>query len=215
MKVLMSKVESAMQKFFFLIIFLINYPLFAQTCRNGIPESTPSSRFVVQTNNTVTDTLTGLIWKRCVEGQTDSDCSGGTPLAFGWQEALEHARVSNFAGFNNWRLPNIIELQSIIEEKCIDPAMNVAVFPYKSSFQNNDSGFPEPPVVRPAGIDGIGLDGFSVWSSSAEESLNSKSSVYCVHFGRGPTKGLHQCSGSGRYKFGAEGTQVRLVRKLD
>ena len=94
---------------------------FAQSCNDAIPASTPDSRFIVN-GNEVTDTVTGLIWQRCSLGQTGSDCSGDSVKTYTWKEALEAASPP-------WRLPNINELRSIVEEKCYDPAINLTVFP--------------------------------------------------------------------------------------
>ena len=93
----------------------------AQTCNDAIPASTPDSRFIVN-GNEVTDTVTGLIWQSCSLGQTGSDCSGGSASGYTWKEALEAASPP-------WRLPNINELNSIVEEKCSYPAINLTVFP--------------------------------------------------------------------------------------
>ncbi|MFP8777864.1 DUF1566 domain-containing protein [Hydrogenophaga sp. RWCD_12] len=62
-------------------------------------------------NNLVNDALSGLQWRRCVEGMswTGSGCVG-TPQAFTHEEALVHAR--NQTG---WRLPNIKELGSLVD----------------------------------------------------------------------------------------------------
>ncbi len=92
----------------------------AQVCRDTIAANTPDSRFVVN-GDEVTDTDTGLIWQRCTLGQTGSDCSGGSADTYSWQQALQAASAP-------WRLPNIKELRSIVEEKCVDPAINLTVF---------------------------------------------------------------------------------------
>ncbi len=84
----------------------------AQTCKDTIPASTPGSRFVVN-GDEVTDTETGLIWQRCTLGQTGNDCSGSASLHT-WQQALQ-------AAYAPWRLPNINELESIVEEVTVHP----------------------------------------------------------------------------------------------
>src|SRR5438045_178137 len=79
----------------------------------SVIETTPTSAFTDNANGTVTHNLTGLMWKRCVEGATGAACTGGTQTS--WSEALALAQASTTAGFIDWRVPNIKELQSIIE----------------------------------------------------------------------------------------------------
>lgn len=106
--------------------------------------STPTADFVDHGDGTVTHTPTGLMWKRCVEGQTwnnsDNTCSG-SQSTFNWQQALRRAQTVNapdsgagFAGHNDWRLPNIKELHSITEQRCTAGAVNAAIFPGLSTF---------------------------------------------------------------------------------
>ncbi len=102
----------------------------AQTCHSYWPKpSTPINRFTENGDGTVTDTVTGLTWKRCSEGLEGAVCEKGSPLALTWQEALKAGAESRFAGKNDWRLPNIKELNSIIERQCTMPAINEIVFP--------------------------------------------------------------------------------------
>ena len=100
---------------------LITQVAAAQTCNDTIPASTPESRFVF-TEDEVTDTETGLIWRRCSQGQNGKDCSEGNANFYSWQQALETAG-------SPWRLPNINELESIVEERCGGPSINLIIFP--------------------------------------------------------------------------------------
>ena len=59
--------------------------------------------FVVNADGTVTDTGTGLMWKRAAEGK------------FTFDEAVERfVGKDEFAGFNDWRLPTIDELKTLL-----------------------------------------------------------------------------------------------------
>ncbi len=101
-----------------------------QTCNVGIPESTPTVDFVANGNGTVTHSKTGLMWKRCVEGQTwsGSVCTGSASTV-SWSEALKAALGVSTAGFSDWRVPNVKELESIVEGKCSWPSINSSIFP--------------------------------------------------------------------------------------
>lgn len=106
-------------------------PVLAQDCRTEteVPSTTPASRFQDNYDATVTDQSTGLMWARCPEGLSGTGCADGTAATFTWEAALIRARDSGLAGYTDWRLPNIKELSSIVEERCINPAINLAVFP--------------------------------------------------------------------------------------
>jgi len=102
----------------------------AQTCHSYWPKpSTPINKFTENGDGTVTDTVTKLVWKRCSEGLSGDSCEKGEPLTFSWQEALKAAAESRCNGQNDWRLPDIKELNSIIERQCTMPAINEIVFP--------------------------------------------------------------------------------------
>lgn len=101
-----------------------------QTCHSYWPKkSTPVNRFSNNNDGTITDEATGLIWKRCSEGLSGELCESGTPSIFSWTDALKAGENSHFAGKNDWRLPNIKELASIVERQCTMPAINEIVFP--------------------------------------------------------------------------------------
>ena len=116
----------------------------AQTCQSetAVPSTTPANRFLVHGNGTVTDTATGQTWAQCAEGLSGSACTDGTATTSTWADALIRARDSTHAGYTDWRLPTVKELPSIVEERCFDPAINLAVFPNtpSSSFWSASPG---------------------------------------------------------------------------
>lgn len=98
----------------------------------NVVETTPTSAFVVNANATVTHNLTGLMWKQCPEGRSGADCLTGGSNTMNWANALAAANTANaaqFAGYNDWRLPNKKELDSIVEFCGYSPAINRTVFP--------------------------------------------------------------------------------------
>lgn len=101
----------------------------AQECfPRSVSQTTPSADFVVATEGTFTDTTTGLMWQMCSSGQdyVDGACTG-IAKASHWQVALTDAEESSVAGFSDWRLPNVKELESLVEQSCINPAANTDV----------------------------------------------------------------------------------------
>src|SRR5688572_13560192 len=111
-----------------------------QACNDRINQTTPTSRFTNNGNGTVTDVRTGLMWERCMMGYsfsdngtptdlTDDSCTATATTTFIWQQALQGAADRGFAGFTDWRLPNIKELISIVEHMCTGPAINETIFP--------------------------------------------------------------------------------------
>ncbi|MCP4401702.1 MAG: DUF1566 domain-containing protein [bacterium] len=101
------------------------------------------------TNNgdgTASDLATGLTWQQADDGVTRN-----------WQEALAYCEGLDLAGSSNWRLPNVKELQSIVDYTSSYPALNTGVFT-----QTNPAGW--------------------FWSSTTHVGLNGSFAAY-VCFG--------------------------------
>lgn len=102
-------------------------------------------------NGTVTDSGTLLTWQQ------------GENSAMTWDAALTYCEGLTLAGQTDWRLPNIKELSSIVDDSRISPAINTTLFPNVSSLS--------------------GL--LSYWSSTTEAYFISNSYVFLVGFSSG------------------------------
>lgn len=126
----------------------------------------PEPRFFLNIDATVTDRLTGLIWTadaRASEGGTGGDCDHcierGDALA-NWQEALDYVACLNglnegegYLGYNDWRLPNVYELRSLIDFSRTDPGLPLS-HPFSSVNKNtwyNRGGYWTSTTHFPAG----------------------------------------------------------------
>lgn len=105
------------------------------TCKTeSIRAATPTADFIDNKDGTVTHRRTGLTWMRCSLGQSwDGKSCIGKAGKYVWQKALLAAPDLNAAGGYasgaDWRLPNIKELDSIAETQCLQPSINIEVFP--------------------------------------------------------------------------------------
>jgi hypothetical protein len=92
--------------------------------------TTPTTDFIDNGDGTVTHKLTGLVWMRCSMGQTwdkaTASCTG-TAATYTWDAAM--ALKSNFAGKSDWRLPNMPELNTILNFGSRSSYINNSIFP--------------------------------------------------------------------------------------
>jgi len=95
----------------------------AQNCNSKIPSTSPTQRFHLNQDGSITDQQTGLQWSRCSLGQSwkDNTCQDKP-------QALPYA-IAALAVEEGWRLPTVSELSSLIELRCSGPAINNNIFP--------------------------------------------------------------------------------------
>ncbi|MBK1641105.1 hypothetical protein CKO12_04295 [Chromatium okenii] len=101
-----------------------NYSLYVRPVRGGRAIDT----FIDNGDGTVTQSYTGLMWAKCSAGQTGNTCAGAASEMV-WSEALNAAYNSRLGGYSDWRLPNLKELQALVNETRIDPAIDTTAFP--------------------------------------------------------------------------------------
>ena len=97
----------------------------------------------------VNDSKTCLMWQ---------DDSASKSVKKSWSDAIAYCQDLSFAGFTDWRLPNITELLSITDLKKYDPSI-------QETFKNSDSGF--------------------YWSSTSTTSASGTSDAWIVDFNNG------------------------------
>ncbi|MDQ6993127.1 MAG: DUF1566 domain-containing protein [Mariprofundus sp.] len=161
--------------FMFILFFGMQSVLAAQICNSLISTSSPI--FIDHADGTVTDTMSGLRWKRCAEGQTWStgSCTGAA-TTYSWQGALNQAKSLNvgggFAARTNWRVPNIKELSSLIEVQCYNPAINTTIFPSLPVTASTQFWSASPVVTNSA----------TAWSLNYYTGSNNNSSSVALNF---------------------------------
>jgi hypothetical protein len=89
--------------------------------RTGCPYD--ADRFTVNADDTVIDNCTGLQWQRFAADK-DGDNAITAVDKFTWCEALKYCEELSFAGRTDWRLPNVRELESLIDYGRISPAID-------------------------------------------------------------------------------------------
>jgi len=151
-----------------LCLFGIQTGAHAQTCNlDGNKETSPASEFTVNGDGTVTHHETRLMWMQCSLGQTwdiGSNACSGTASTYNWKEALAEAENFTFANYDDWRLPNIKELNSIVERNCFNPTINLNIFPITKL-----SVFPNDAMVM-------------MWSSSPRTHTTVNSRAWALRF---------------------------------
>ncbi|MFR9503260.1 MAG: DUF1566 domain-containing protein [Rikenellaceae bacterium] len=96
------------------------------------------NKFVDNGDGTISDVATGLMWSKDDNGE-----------GIEWIDALPYAEGATLAGYSDWRLPNVKELQSIVDysrapsskgvEAAIDPIFNST--PFVNEAGDDDYGY--------------------------------------------------------------------------
>jgi hypothetical protein len=117
-----------------------------QQCFLSLLKKTPQHYSICNDGQTVIDSKTELMWSRCSHGKTwnkeNKQCEGKASI-HNWQQALAIVKKENqkeLLTYNDWRLPNIKELSSLVETSCINPSIDAFTFAkaYNKEVENYD-----------------------------------------------------------------------------
>ncbi len=90
-------------------------------------------------NGTVTDLTTNLMWQQCTAGYstTTTKCDTASGITtYLWEDAISYCESLSLGGFADWRLPNVKELRSLVDDAydpSNPPAVNMTYFPIPST----------------------------------------------------------------------------------
>ena len=92
------------------------------------------NNYVDNGDGTISDVATGLMWQKADDGVSKD-----------WEDALEYSENLELASFNDWRLPNAKELQSIVDysrspQTTNSPAINPIFETTEINYPNDNSG---------------------------------------------------------------------------
>lgn len=94
-------------------------------------ESTPGTPYNF---SVMRDEATGLEWQKCVYGQRSNDCTGGIAEKMNWIKAVHYCESLNsgdhkFTPENQWHLPTIGELATLITRNNLHNSYDINTFP--------------------------------------------------------------------------------------
>jgi hypothetical protein len=123
--------------------------------------------FVDNGNGSVSDLATGLTWTQNDSGSSTGSETGG----MNWETALNYCESLDIAASSDWRLPNIKELQSIVDySRSPDTTNSAAIDPvFNTSSITNEAGQVDYPAF---------------WSSTTHANQRSGGNASYVNFGR-------------------------------
>jgi len=80
-------------------------------------------------DGTILDKSTNLVWQKCSKGQNALDCSGTADNSTNWLAAISYCQGLSLAS-KTWRLPDTNELNSLVaRNKATAPFVNTTAFP--------------------------------------------------------------------------------------
>ncbi len=99
-----------------------------------------TNQFVDNGDGTITDTATGLMWMQEDSGHLGAGSS--MDGALNWEQALNFAENLTYAGYDDWRVPDTKELESIVDyTRSPDATGSAAIDPvFQCSAITNEAG---------------------------------------------------------------------------
>jgi hypothetical protein len=122
-------------------------------------------------DGTVTDWGTSLMWEQ-------HDENTYIPRGY-WELGLNYCEELNLAGMDDWRLPNVNELTSLVDFNRNDPSIDTAYFPATvSDYYWSSTGIPNRVATDSAAI--VSFRSGSTTKAKVEDGANSQKYWRCV-----------------------------------
>ncbi len=120
---------------------------FTKLDASGTPLADQSVAYATTSWACVQDNVTGLVWEvktttagihnkdNTYQWGGDTAIGKGHPNAQGtyndpsWNELVQGSNTDNLCGYNNWRVPTVAELSSIVNKGTFNPAIDTNYFP--------------------------------------------------------------------------------------
>jgi len=77
----------------------------------------------------VRDAATGLTWQGCNAGAAGDNCENSAAWYMDWNSAVTYCDNLDLAGYTDWRLPDRMELLSILDLRQSSPGIDPTAFP--------------------------------------------------------------------------------------
>ena len=127
------------------LLRLVNGTPRAAACLDAADRFTVVKDKNIAPDGTIEDTKTGLMWKQCTEGFFGDQCNQSSTPTFdtasssptyvaSWLKKVNDNPTTLGAQYNDWRVPTVKELASLVD-RCIvtPPAINATMFPGSKS----------------------------------------------------------------------------------
>jgi hypothetical protein len=144
-------------------------------------------KYIDHGDGTITDTETGLMWKRCSEGLEGVNCEKGKAKKYEYDDAVQRFKNVEYAGYSDWRLPTVDELKTLVY--C------------SKGVKNKEDGWCNYGSERPT-INQQAFPNTTDWYWSSSPFANYSGDAWYVNF----------YYGYSNYDFRGDGSAVRLVR---